>query len=151
MNTLEEKMITINDTKTNTLCVTNVLLLEKALEQTSHLYFLQFFDFVVSFFEWIKFVNEGFEEIWVVALGRIGDGGGMNSGGRRNGNVCQNVRDGMDRNGRNSARCAWKSFDGEKNGFKFDNIGRNADLSSLFIGMNWLISLLFSSLNLPIC
>jgi hypothetical protein len=51
MNTLEEKMITINDTKTNTLCVTNVLLLEKALEQTSHLYFLQFFDFVVSFFE----------------------------------------------------------------------------------------------------
>jgi hypothetical protein len=120
MNSLErKKCIKINSTKTNTLCVTNVLLLEKALEQISHLYFLQFFDLV----EGITLINE------VVVLGRIGDGVGMSSGGQRNGNVCQKVRDGMDRNGRNNTSCACKSF---------DSIVRKADLSSLFIGMNYL-------------
>ncbi len=39
-----------------TLCVTNVLLREKAREQISHLYFFKFFDLVVFAFECVLFV-----------------------------------------------------------------------------------------------
>jgi len=133
-----------------TLCVTNVLLLEKALKHISHLYFFTFLAFLISlleFFDWRKkFINEDVDGIGTLLfdiLGRIG--GGISSGGRRNGNVCQ-----KDRNGRNKARCEWKSFDKEINGGKkgfeignnslgfvfsdwfdfIDDIEWNADLSS---------------------
>ncbi len=143
-----------------TLCVTNVLLLEKAREHISHLYFFKFLDFVVSLFEFLDWrrisINEGFDGIWMLlfvkwwvlvidALGRIGDDdGGINPGGRRNGNVCQKDRYGTERNDRSKARCAWKSFveeiNGEKKGFE---IGGNSseldfidDFSSLLTGLS---------------
>ncbi len=116
MNTLEEekrrRMIFYWFKFRFTLCVTNVLLLEKALVQISHLYFFKFFDFVGS---WVNFsdgrknvFNEGFDgrRIWWF------DTGGINPNGRRNGNVCQN-----ERNDRKKARYAWKSVV-EKKGSK---------------------------------
>ncbi len=52
MNTLEEKKRnSIEEYCCFTLCVINVLLLEKALEHISHVYFFKFFDFVVSLLE----------------------------------------------------------------------------------------------------
>ncbi len=49
-----------------------------------------------------------------VGFGRMGEDGGngggsggmSSNGGRRNGNVCQKVKDGMVKNGRNNAKCA---------------------------------------------
>ena len=44
---------------------------------------------------------------WVRMVVMVGGSGGMSSnGGRRNGNVCQKVKDGMVKNGRNNAKCA---------------------------------------------